>query len=127
MGLLQLVTNLMILISLDPDKQFTDQNLRIGTASWACLHDLDENKTSSYSAVRSVSTTKKMIGFNDVLLKDLEILQPQKTSTYLPSTIDHLANHICQLGLADSASQSASGRISRLHIITGRPHNYKEV
>ena len=42
--------------------------------------------------------------FGDTLLKDLGVLQPDKTASYPVSTIIGLAKRFPQLGLADSVS-----------------------
>lgn len=59
-----------------------------------------------FTAIRKfyVETIKKMIKkfpFDDTLMKDLEILQPEKTAVFPVSTIISLAKRFPQIGLAE--------------------------
>ena len=85
-------------LSLDKRGHLTDENLGIWTATWACLSELEETHNSKpfFTAVRTfyVQTIKKMqkrFPFDDSLMKDLGILQPEKISEYEVSTIISLA------------------------------------
>ena len=91
-------------LSLDKRGQLTDENLGIGAATWACLSELEETQDISpfFNAVRKfyVETIKKMLKkfpFDDSLMKDLEVLQPEKTSDYDVSTLIALARRFPQL------------------------------
>ena len=55
----------------------------------------------------SVILYKKMLKkfpLGDSLLKDLSVLQPDKTSTFSDNVLVNLANQFSQLGLADADS-----------------------
>ena len=95
--------------SLGPDKQVSDENLGIGDNTWAAVAELElEHDTKPFfSAVRKfyVASLKKMLKkfpFNDTLLKDLGVLQPDKTATYEVSTITRLAKRFPQVGVNSS-------------------------
>lgn len=96
-------------LSLTPANQLSDENLGIGTDTWCCLNVLEEEEDIKpfFRGVRQfyVETIKKMIQkfpFGDTFLKDLGMLQPEKTSSFSPATILHLAKRFPQIGLADS-------------------------
>ena len=99
------------LLNLERVNQLPDENLGVGESTWACLRELEEEYDLKpfFEAVRSfyVSSIKKMLNkfpFGDTLLKDLGILQPDKTASYPVSTIISLAKRFPQLGLDNAAS-----------------------
>ena len=80
-------------LDLDVTNQVEDENLGIGISTWEYLHDLEEELDIKpfFRAVRNfhTSTIKKMLKkfpFEDSLLKDLGILQPNKASSYPVNT-----------------------------------------
>ena len=80
--LLALLVNNLHELSFDSEGQLDDENL-------------------------GITSLQKMIlkfPFQDSLLKDLRILQPEKTSLYSVATVLALANRFPQLGLADAES-----------------------
>ena len=83
----------------------------IGDSTWAVLTEVEEeyDTKSFFCSVRKfyLATIKKMLKkfpFGDSLLKDLGILQPEKTSSYSASTVLKLAKNFPQLQPADSKS-----------------------
>ena len=98
-------------LKLERSGQLQDENLGIGAATWRCLAELEEvqDNTQFFKAVRKfyVETIKKMLKkfpFNDSLMKDLGILQPQKAPEYPVEKVLSLARRFPQLGLADDSS-----------------------
>ena len=86
----------------------SDENLGIGTRTWTDLVELEAERELKpfFSAVRRfyVATIKKMLQkfpFGDSILKDLGILQPQKTASYSFDQVQRLAERFPQLGLVD--------------------------
>ena len=76
-----------------------------------CITELEEEHDTKpfFTAVRNfyVASLKKMIQkfpFGDSLLKDLGVLQPEKTASYSVETVLGLARRFPQLELADDES-----------------------
>ena len=99
------------LLSVTDENQLSDENLGIGTRTWTDLAELESEHELKrfFSSVRKfyVATITKMLQkfpFGDSLLKDLGILQPEKTTSYSFDLIQRLAKRFPQLGLADEAS-----------------------
>ena len=95
--------------SLGSDKQVSNEHLGIGDSTWAAVAELkQEHDTKPFFSVVSnfyIASLKKMLKkfpFDDTLLNDLGILQPNKTATYEVSTVVKLAKRFPQLGLASS-------------------------
>ena len=96
------------LLNLSNENQPSDENLGIGTRTWTDLVELEAEHDLKpfFSAVRKfyVATINKMLQkfpFGDSLLKDLGILQPEKTASYSFDRVQYLAEGFLQLGLAD--------------------------
>ena len=88
-----------------------DENMSLGTDTWACVAELEEEMDMKpfFSAVRKfyLATLKKMFKkfpFGDTLLKDLGIVQPNKTDSYTVKTVHRLAKKFPQIELASSDS-----------------------
>ena len=105
---LLLVTTLPISACMDRESQLADETLDIGNDTWVCLAELQEDTDIKpfFTAVRNfyTSTIHKKFPFADSLLRDLGVLQPEKTSSYDVSTVLKLAKRFPQLDLTDSAS-----------------------
>ena len=85
-------------LNLDISFQLPDENFGIGTDTWTCLSELQEEYDLKpfFTAVRGfyIATLKKMLKkfpFGDSLLKDLSVLQPDKTSTFSDNVLVNLA------------------------------------
>lgn len=98
-------------LSLGNDVQLPDENLGIGTDTWTYLSEFQEEYDLKpfFNAVRGfyTATLKKMLHkfpFGDSLLKDLSVLQPDKTSTFSDVVLIKFAKRFSQLGLADAHS-----------------------
>ena len=85
-------------LNMDPESQLADENLRIGQATWEHLAELqlEHDLKPFFVGVRSfyLAMIKKMLQkfpFLDTLIKDLGVLQPNKTSSYPVSTVLDLA------------------------------------
>ena len=98
-------------LNMDPESQLADENLGIGQATWEHLAELqlEHDLKPFFVGVRSfyLATIKKMLQkfpFRDSLLKDLEVLQPNKTSSYPVSTVLDLAKRFPHLDLANTES-----------------------
>ena len=98
-------------LNMDPESQLADENLGIGQATWQHLAELqlEHDLKPFFVGVRSfyLATIKKMLQkfpFRDSLLKDLGVLQPNKTSSYPVSTLLDLAKRFPQLDLANTES-----------------------
>ena len=98
-------------LSLERRGQLTQENLSIGTATWAYLAEMEETHDTKpfFTAVRNfyVATITKMLKkfpFNDTLMKDLTTLQPEKTPEFNFSTVATLAKRFPQIGLSDNAT-----------------------
>jgi hypothetical protein len=98
-------------LKLDIGCQLPDENLGVGTDTWTCLSELQEEYDLKpfFTAVREfyTATLKKMLQkfpFGDSLLKNLSALQPDKTSTFSDDVLLGLAKRFSQLGLADANS-----------------------
>ena len=90
-------------LDFDVESQLTDENLGIGTETWITIAALEEEQDVSllFRAVRKfyIATLKKMLKkfpFGDTLLRDLGVLQPDKTS-YEVETMISLAERFPQL------------------------------
>ena len=99
------------LLRLERQNQLDDENLGVGSDTWVSLAELQEEYDLKpfFTAVRNFNVTsiKKMLQkfpFNDSLLKDLGVLQPEKTASYSVDTVLGLAKCFPQLGLADPES-----------------------
>ena len=86
-----------------------NEHLGIGDSTWVAVAKLEQEHDTKpfFSAVRKfyVASLKKMrkkFPFGDTLLKDLGVLQPDKTATYSVSTVIKLAKRFPQLGLDSS-------------------------
>lgn len=102
--------NLSVL-SLEAENQLLDEDLGIGTNTWTHIAELEGEYDTKpfFAAVRNfyLATIKKMLlkfPFSDSLLKDLGVLQPEKTSSYSVNTALNLAKRFPQLGIADPES-----------------------
>ena len=99
------------LLSLERENQLDDENLGVGSDTWVSLAELQEEYDLKpfFTAVRNfyVASIKKMLQkfpFSDSLLKDLGVLQPEKTASYSVDTVLGLAKRFPQLGLVDPES-----------------------
>ena len=99
------------LLSLERENQLDDENLGVGSDTWVSLAELQEEYDLKpfFTAVRNfyVASIKKMLQkfpFSDSLLKDLGVLQPEKTASYSIDTVLGLAKRFPQLGLVDPES-----------------------
>ena len=88
-----------------------DENMSIGTDTWECVAELEEeiNIKPFFSAVRQfyLATLKKMFKkfpFGDTILKDLGIVQPNKTDSYTVDTVHRLAKRFPQIELSSLES-----------------------
>lgn len=102
------ITAALSRLRFDSDNQLDDESLGIGTDTWGHLAELEEEH-ELFSAVRKfyIASIKKMLSkfpFGDSLLKNLGVLQPEKTASYDVDTILSLAKRFPQLGLADAES-----------------------
>ena len=95
-------------LSLERRGQLTDENLGIGAATWSCLavlestHDLKPFFTSIRKFYcETIKKMQKKFPFDDSLMKDLGVLQPENTANYAVSTIISLAKRFPQLDLAE--------------------------
>ena len=109
-ALLEASDNLRLL-NFDSSNQLSNENLGIGNSTWLVLAEVEtEHDTKPfYVAVRKfyLATIKKMLKkfpFGDSILKDLGILQPEKTTSYDVSTVVSLAKRFPQLDLNTSES-----------------------
>ena len=98
-------------ISVECGSQLDDENLGVGSDTWKCITELEEEHDTKpfFTAVRNFyfASLKKMIQkfpFGDSLLKDLGVLQPEKTASYSVETVLGLARRFPQLELADDES-----------------------
>ena len=98
-------------ISLERENQLDNENLGVGSDTWLCIAEFEEEHDTKpiFTAVRNffVASLKKMLQkfpFGDSLLKDLGILQPEKTASYSVETVLGLAKRFPQLELADVIS-----------------------
>ena len=100
----------LTLLNFDRDSQVSDENLGIGTDTWACLAVYEqEDPKPFFLAVHKfyLATIKKMLkkfSFGDSILKNLGVLQPDKVSSYSVSTVVGLAKCYPQIGLSASDS-----------------------
>ena len=101
----------LTLLNFNTDSQVANENLGIGTETWVCIAELEEERDPKpfFDAVRNfyLATIKKMIKkfpFGDSLMKDLGVLQPDKTSFYSPATVLNLAKRFPQIGLSEPES-----------------------
>ena len=92
------------------ESQLADENLGVGTEMWITIAALEEEQDVSqfFGAVRKfyTATLKKRLKkfpFDDTLLKDLGVLQPEKTSNEV-ETIISLVERFPQLDLSDPKS-----------------------
>ena len=81
----------------------------IEDSTWEAVAELEQEQDTKpfFSAVRKfyVASLKKMLKkfpFGDTLLKDLEVLQPNKTAAFPVSTVVKLAKRFPQLCLDSS-------------------------
>ena len=98
-------------LKFDLDHQLDDESLGIGTDTWGYLAELEAEHELKpfFSAVRKfyIASIKKMLAkfpFGDSLLKNLGVLQQEKTASYDVHTILSLAKRFPQIGLADAES-----------------------
>ena len=98
-------------LNLDTASQVDDEHLGIGDDTWVSVAVLEEEHDPKpfYSAVRKFypASLQKMIKkfpFGDPLMKNLEILHPDKTASFSVSTVVSLAKRFPQLGLSDAES-----------------------
>ena len=97
-------------LNMDPESQLADENLGIGQATWEHHEELqlEHDLKPFFVGVRSfyLATIKmfQKFPFRDSLLKDLGVLQPNKTSSYPVSTVLDLAKRFPQLDLANTES-----------------------
>ena len=97
------------LLNFDEVNQVADEHLGIGTATWACVAEFEQERDPKpfFAAIRKFykSTLTKMMKkfpFGDSMLKDLGILQPGKTCSYSVATLLNLAKRFPQIGLSDT-------------------------
>ncbi len=86
-----------------------DENLGVGDATWAHLSEMEEELDPKpfFQAVRRFYTASlqkmlKKFPFEDSILKDLGIINPDQVCNYTFSTVESLAKRFPQIGLADS-------------------------
>ena len=98
-------------LSADSEGRLDDENVGIGSHTRGVLAEIEEEHDLRpfFKSIRNfyITSLQKMIQkfpFQDSLLKDLGILQPEKTSSYSVATVLTLANRFPQLGLADAES-----------------------
>lgn len=98
-------------LKFDVDNQLSNEELGIGDETWVSVAVLEETEdtTPFFEAVRCfyIKSTKKMLNkfpFGDTLMKDLSVLQPEKTPSFSFDKILTLAKRFPQIGLSDSAS-----------------------
>ena len=96
-------------LKFDVESQVSNENLGIGSNTWACISDLESTHDLRpfFVAVRTfyVNSTKKMLNkfpFHDTLMKDLSVLHPEKAASFPVSKIVGLAKRFPQIGLTDS-------------------------
>ena len=89
--------------------QLEDENLGLGNDMWAYLSGIEEEYDPKplFKAVCDfyVASLKKMLKkfpFGNSILRDLDIINPDKFCSYSFSTVEGLAKRFPQLGLADS-------------------------
>ena len=99
------------LLKFDASNHLANENLGIGTDTWASVSDLEESEDPAlfFNAVRNFyqSSTKKMLvkfPFGDSLMKDMRLIQPRHTSSFSVNTVISLATRFPQIGLNDSVS-----------------------
>lgn len=87
------------------------ESINIGDDTWFCVNQLEEEMDMKpfFSSARQfyLATLKKMFKkfpFGDTILKDLGIVQPDKTKSYSFSTVKRLAMRFPQIELASSDS-----------------------
>lgn len=88
-----------------------NEDLGIGTETWVSIAELEATHDTAplFKAEGEfyVASTKKMLNkfpFGDTLMKDLSVLQPEKTSSFPFSKVISLAERFPQIGLSDSSS-----------------------
>lgn len=93
------------------DNQLGNEYLGIGTSTWACVESLEKEHSNKqfFDAVKRfyIKSIQKMIQkfpFGDSLLRDLEILLPNKLKTSTIETAIGLAKRFPQLKLSDPTS-----------------------
>ena len=96
--------------------------------AWVYLSELEETEDTKpfFAAVRKfyIATIRKMtkkFPFDDTLLKDLGILQPEKTSDHDVSTVVKLAKRFPQLQLNTPAARhprQVEGRVLRFSAVS---------
>jgi hypothetical protein len=98
-------------LSLSEDDQLNDENLGIGDSTWTYLSQLEEEHDASpfFTTVRafyikSIEKMLKKFPFNDSMLNDLGILQPDKVHQFKSDTVVKLAKRFPQLGLDNPQS-----------------------
>ena len=96
-------------LSFATKNQLADENLGIGNEAWIHLSSFEEEYDPKpfYNAVRGfyVSTLQKMLKkfpFGDSILKDLDVINPDKVCSYSYEKIKSLAQRFPQIGLAES-------------------------
>jgi hypothetical protein len=98
-------------LSLQADSQLPDENLGIGVQTWKFVAELEEEEDTKpfFNAVRAfyvktIEKMKKKFPFNDTLLKDLGVMQPNLTMSVPVGTIVRLAQRFPQIGLSSPES-----------------------
>ena len=97
-------------LSFSEENQLSDESLGIGTNTWTCISQLEEEDISPFfQSVRSfyVQSIQKMLKkfpFGDSLMKDLGILQPDRVNSYTVETVVKLGKRFPQLRLDDPQS-----------------------
>ena len=83
----------IFLLNLESNNQLPDENLGVGESTWTCLHELEEEYDMKpfFDAVRGFMSAISKRCFRsfhlETLLKDLGVLEPDKTASYPVSTI----------------------------------------
>lgn len=72
----------------DRESQLDDENLGVGSDTWVSIADEHDTKPF-FTAIRNFYIAKMLLKFpfSDSLLKDLGILQPEKTASYSVETV----------------------------------------
>ena len=95
-------------LNFDKENQLSDENLGIGDSTWGVIAEIESEHDTKpfFLAVRkfNLATIKmlKEFHFGDTLMKDLGILQSEKTSSYAFNTVLGLAKRFPQLRMSDS-------------------------
>ena len=98
-------------LSMEAESLLADEKIGIGTETWVSVAELEEtdDTTPFFQAIRDfyIATTRKMLKkfpFDDTLLKDLIVLQPESAPIFPVEKLLGLAKRFPQVGLADAMS-----------------------